>query len=56
MQDIFQGYTDKENRALADSMKYEQMLQANQQAMSSGPEDAAAGATTGEAGAEVPTI
>ena len=57
MQDIFQGYTDKENRALADSMKYEQMLQANQQAMSAGAEDAAAGADTGgEAGAEVPTI
>jgi hypothetical protein len=57
MQDIFQGYTDRENRALADSMKYEQMLQANQQAMSAGAEDAAAGAATGgEAGAEVPTI
>jgi len=33
------------------------MLQANQQAMSAGAEDAAAGAVTGgEAGAEVPTI
>ena len=32
MQDIFQGYEDKENRAVADSMKYEQMQQANQSA------------------------
>ena len=33
MQDIFQGYEDKENRAIADSMKYEQMKQANQSAV-----------------------
>ena len=45
MQDIFQGYEDKENRALADSMKYEQMQQANQSAVADGAaEDAAGGA------------
>jgi hypothetical protein len=30
MQDMFQGYTDKENRSIADSLKYEQLQQANQ--------------------------
>jgi len=31
MQDMFQGHEDKENRALADSMRYEEMMQQNQQ-------------------------
>lgn len=45
MQDIFQGYEDKENRAIADSMKYEQMQQANQAAVPDAEADAAAGGT-----------
>jgi hypothetical protein len=40
MQDIFQGYEDKENRAIADSMKYEQMKQANQSAVPDAEGDA----------------
>lgn len=43
MQDIFQGYEDKENNALADSLKYEQLQQANQSAVAGGEEEAAAG-------------
>jgi hypothetical protein len=47
MQDIFQGYEDKENRAVADSMKYEQMQQANQSAQPDAEaEPGAAGAET----------
>jgi hypothetical protein len=45
MQDIFQGYEDKENRAIADSMKYEQMQQANQEAVPDAEADTAAGGT-----------
>jgi hypothetical protein len=45
MQDIFQGYEDKENRAIADSMKYEQMQQANQAAVPDAEADTAAGGT-----------
>jgi hypothetical protein len=45
MQDIFQGYEDKENRAIADSMKYEQMQQANQSAVPDAEADTAAGGT-----------
>jgi hypothetical protein len=52
MQDIFQGYEDRENHALADSLKYEQMQQANQEVAATGGEEAAAGAApAGEANA-----
>jgi hypothetical protein len=51
MQDIFQGYEDKENRAVADSMKYEQMQQANQSAIP----DAEAETTGGATDAPAPT-
>ena len=45
MQDMFQGHEDKENRALADSMRYEEMLQQNQQgAQESAEETEIAGA------------
>jgi hypothetical protein len=56
MQDIFQGYTDKENRAIADSMKYEQMQQANQSVEQDASTEMMPTDTTGEAGAETPTI
>jgi hypothetical protein len=45
MQDIFQGYEDKENRAVADSMKYEEMQQANQSAVPDAEADITGGAT-----------
>lgn len=55
MQDIFQGHEDKENNALADSLKYEQMQQANQAVAAGGSEELAAG---GEQGApnEAPVV
>lgn len=54
MQDIFQGYTDKENRSIADSMKYEQMQQANQSADAMSQEELAL--DTGAEGEEAATI
>jgi hypothetical protein len=50
MQDMFQGYENRENHALADSLKYEQLQQENQQAVAGAGEEAAAGgAPTGAA-------
>lgn len=60
MQDIFQGYEHRENDALADSLKYEQLQQANQSAVAGGGEEAAAGgagmAAGGEADVQAPTV
>ena len=57
MQDIFQGYEDKENSALADSLKYEQLQQANQSAVAGGGEEAAAGGeVAGGAPNEAPVV
>jgi hypothetical protein len=60
MQDIFQGYENKENDALADSLKYEQLQQANQSAVAGGSEESAAGgagmSAGGEADAQAPTV
>jgi hypothetical protein len=57
MQDIFQGYEDKENNELADSLKYEQLQQANQTGATEGAEEAAMGGQVpgGEAG-EAPVV
>ena len=55
MQDMFQGYVDKENRAIADSLKYEQLQQANQPVVSGAAEEGMP-AETGEAGDEQQTI
>jgi hypothetical protein len=53
MQDMFHGYLDKENRAIADSMKYEQLQQANQTVVQEPDEEMAVG---GEGSEETPTI
>lgn len=55
MQDMFQGHVDKENRAIADSLKYEQMQQANQPVVASSAEEGMP-AETGDAGNEQQTI
>ena len=49
MQDMFQGYVDKENRAIADSLKYEQLQQANQPVVSDAAEEGMP-AETGDTG------
>lgn len=51
MQDMFQGYVDKENRAIADSLKYEQLQQANQPVVGDASEEVAA-TETGAPGEE----
>jgi hypothetical protein len=56
MQDMFQGHNDKENRAIGDSLKYEQMQQANQPVVNDGSEDTTA-IDTGVTGEEpAPTM
>lgn len=50
MQDIFQGFEDKENRMVADAMKYDQLQQANMSAQA----DAAAEQQSGGAPSETP--
>ena len=57
MQDIFQGYEDKENRKLADMMRIEQLTQVNAEtaATEAAPAETP-GDTTGAADAAAPTI
>jgi len=59
MQDIFQGFEDKENRAMADSMRYEEMQQQmtqNAAAQETAGMEGMPAPTQGDASAPAPTV